>query len=128
MSELYHTSPPHLLMNIFQLEVSCLTQHFSAICGSDCEICLLDWAVTHLTPKIKFDQNHHLKWSISHIASKRSKIKRRQISSSRVNRTTPHSRLSIFLCSESALLRVISSSSHSSATFLNTRRKCSNAY
>ena len=93
LSELSHTSPPQLLNNVCQLEVSCLTHHFSAICSSDCEICLLEWADLNLTPKIQFDQNHHLNWSISHITSQRSKFKHRQISSSRVSRTTLHTRL-----------------------------------
>ena len=31
---------------VCQLEVSCLTHHFSAICSSDCESCLLEWANT----------------------------------------------------------------------------------
>ena len=60
-----------------KLAVSCRTHHISTICSSDCEICLLEWADLHLTPKKQFHQNHHLKWSISDIASQRSTFKSR---------------------------------------------------
>ena len=124
----YHTSPTHLLNNVCQFEVSCLTHHFSAICCSNYENCWLEWVDIQLTPKIQFDYSHHLKWSISHLASQRSNFKRHQISSSRVSRTTPHSRLFIIPCREVALLRVSSSRHHSSSIYLNKRKKCFNAF
>ena len=106
LSELYQSSPSHLLNIVCQFEGSCLTPHpFSAIYSTDCESCWIEWSDRHLTPQVQFDQNHHIKPSISPIAWQRSEFKCHQISSTKVSRTTPHSRIFIFPCSENTLMR-----------------------
>ena len=116
----HRATQPHSSMNIHQLQMSCNTYPFSAIFTSNFEIHPLELAALQRCNLSSFDQNHHLKWTVIHIIHSATKTERRQISSSRLSRTTLHSRMSILPRSSSALLRVRYGRPHSSAIYLKT--------